>query len=125
MGVGVNVAMDSDYASAISQPWIDLRSIHKHQGLPSVFRNQLAAALIDEMVLVLNGYDKAGFSNYCDEWQSLNTHAGQMVELRNGNTVHSGICVGVSEAGALVLETAQGRELFHGGEISLRCVHDS
>jgi len=125
VGVGVNVAMGDDQDNAISQPWIDLRSIFAQHGLPYISRNQLVATLIDEMVLVLNGYEKAGFSGYCAEWQSLNAHSGQMVELRNGNIVCSGICVGVNEVGALVLETAQGCEMFHGGEISLRRVHDS
>lgn len=125
VGVGINVAMGKDQDEAISQPWIDLRGIFAKQGLPSASRNQLVATLIDEMVLVLNGYETAGFSDYCAEWQSLNAHAGQMVELRNGNIVCSGICVGVNEVGALVLETAQGNEIFHGGEISLRRVHDS
>lgn len=125
VGVGINVAMGEDQDNAISQPWIDLRSIFAQQGLPPTSRNQLVATLIDEMVLVLNGYETAGFSGYCAEWQSLNAHDGQMVELRNGNIVCSGICVGVSEVGALVLETAQGREMFHGGEISLRRIHES
>ncbi|MDO8346049.1 MAG: bifunctional biotin--[acetyl-CoA-carboxylase] ligase/biotin operon repressor BirA [Cellvibrio sp.] len=125
VGVGINVAMGGDQDNTISQPWIDLRRILAQQGLPPPSRNQLVATLIDEMVLVLNGFETAGFSDYCAEWQSLNAHAGQMVELRNGNIVCSGICVGVNEVGALVLETAKGNEMFHGGEISLRRVHDS
>jgi BirA family biotin operon repressor/biotin-[acetyl-CoA-carboxylase] ligase len=102
-----------------------LRTIVEQQGLPCVSRNQLVAALIDELLLVLNGYEQTGFADYCVEWQSFNAHAGQMVELRNGNTVCNGVCVGVNEVGALVLETAIGRETFHGGEISLRRVYDS
>lgn len=125
VGVGVNVAMGDDQNNAISQPWIDLSSILAQQGLPFVSRNQLVAMLIDEIARVLSGYDKTGFSSYCAEWQVLNAHAGQMVELRNGNIICSGICVGVNEGGALVLDTAQGREEFHGGEISLRRAHDT
>lgn len=125
IGVGINVAMGVDQASAIKQPWVDLRSILKQQGLPLISRNLLVAALIDELVSVLVSYSQTGFAGYCDEWQSLNAHAGQMIELHNGNVIWSGKCLGVSEAGALVLETAQGREVFHGGEISLRRSHDS
>lgn len=125
IGVGINVAMGDDQARAIEQPWIDLRSILEQQGLPRISRNLLAATVIDELVLLLNGYGQTGFAGYCAEWQSFNAHAGQMVELRNGNLICSGLCVGVSEVGALILETSQGREVFHGGEISLRCAHDS
>lgn len=124
IGVGINVAMGDDSAQAITQPWIDLRNIVGQQGLPSISRNQLVATLIDELVLMLNGYELAGFADYCIEWQSLNAHAGQIVELHNGANVCSGVCVGVNEVGALVLETARGRETFHGGEISLRRAHD-
>lgn len=125
VGVGINVAMRENQDNAISQPWIDLRGIFAKQGLASVSRNQLVATLIDEMVLVLNGYETAGFSDYCTEWQSFNAYAGQMVELHNGNLVSPGVCLGVNEVGALVLETAQGNEMFHGGEISLRRLHVS
>jgi BirA family biotin operon repressor/biotin-[acetyl-CoA-carboxylase] ligase len=85
----------------------------------------LVAKLIDELVLVLNGYEQAGFVSYCEEWQSFNAHAGCMVELQNGNLAYSGVCLGVSDVGALILETPRGRELFHGGEISLRRAYDS
>jgi len=119
IGIGVNVAMGDDQARAIEQPWIDLRSILDRQGLPYISRNLLVAGLIDELALVLNDYGQTGFVGYCTEWQSLNAHAGQAVELRNGNRVYSGVCLGVSEVGALILETVQGREVFHGGELSL------
>ena len=109
----------------ITQPWVDLRSILEQQGLPPVSRNLLVSALINELISVLDGYNQTGFAGYCVEWQSLNSHAGQMVELHNGNAICFGKCLGVNEAGALVLETAQGREVFHGGEISLRRMHDS
>lgn len=125
IGVGINVAMGDDSAHVITQPWVDLRTIVERQGLPCISRNQLVAALIDELVLMLNGYEQTGFAGYCAEWQSLNAHAGKMVELRNGNNVCSGVCTGVNEVGALVLETASGRETFHGGEVSLRLAYDS
>ncbi len=125
IGVGINVAMTDDQTQAITQPWIDLRTLLERQNLPYISRNLLVATLINELALVLNRYGQTGFAGYCTEWQSFNAHAGQMVELRNGNFVHSGVCVGVSEVGALVLETDKGREVFHGGEISLRRAHDS
>jgi len=122
IGVGINVAMNKDQADAIDQPWIDLRSICRRQQVAEVSRNHLAAVLIDELVSVLDGYDQKGFAAYCAEWQPLNAHAGKQIELRNGNSIHSGECVGVSEDGALRVNTAVGEERFHGGEISLRSI---
>jgi BirA family biotin operon repressor/biotin-[acetyl-CoA-carboxylase] ligase len=120
IGVGINVAMGDDQAVAIDQPWVDLRDIGRQLQIAEVGRNKLAAVLIDELALVLDGYDRTGFAAYCAEWQSFNAHDGQQIELRNGNSTHSGICIGVSEVGALRVKTALGEECFHGGEISLR-----
>lgn len=122
IGVGINVAMNNDQAGAIDQPWIDLHSICRHQQIAEVPRNHLAAILIDELVLVLDGYERKGFAAYCAEWQSLNAHAGKQIELHNGNSIHSGECIGVSDDGALRIKTAIGEEQFHGGEISLRSI---
>jgi BirA family transcriptional regulator, biotin operon repressor / biotin---[acetyl-CoA-carboxylase] ligase len=125
VGVGINVNMGADEGKEIAQPWIDLQRILAQQGLPSISRNQLVAALIDELVIVLHDYERIGFAAYCAEWQSFNMHAGQVVELSNGSLICSGVCAGISEGGALILDTERGRELFHGGEISLRRVYDS
>lgn len=122
IGVGINVAMGDDQAVAIDQPWIDLREIWHQLQIAGVSRNQLTSTLIDELVRVLEDYDRKGFPGYCTEWQSLNAHAGRHIELRNGNAIHSGVCIGVSEDGALRVKTAFGEECFHGGEISLRGV---
>lgn len=125
IGIGINVAMGAENAQAITQAWIDLRTILAQQGLAPISRNLLVAALIDELVSVLSIYEREGFAGYRSEWESLNAHAGQTVELHNGTLVHSGVCTGVTEMGALILETVHGREVFHGGELSLRCAHDS
>jgi BirA family biotin operon repressor/biotin-[acetyl-CoA-carboxylase] ligase len=125
IGIGINVAMGGGQAEVIDQPWIDLRSILVQQGLPSISRNVLVATLIDELALVLQDYEQTGFIRYRTEWESFNAHSGRQIELHNGNVVHRGVCVGVSEVGALMLETSQGCEEFHGGEISLRQANDS
>lgn len=120
IGVGINVAMAEESSFAITQPWVDLRAICDEQKLPRISRNHLVAMLINELVKVLNTYEQHGFSSYCAEWESFNAHTGQVVELLNGGNISSGLCIGVNEIGALVLETSTGKETFHGGEISLR-----
>lgn len=125
IGVGINIKMNVNSAHAIEQPWTDLSCICAKQRLLPISRNQLVASLIDELALMLAGYEQAGFARYCSEWGAYNAHAGQMVELLNGNHVQAGICSGVNEVGALELETKQGKQVFHGGEISLRRIHDS
>ena len=120
IGVGINVDMADDASLTITQPWIDLREIVDQQKLSRIPRNELAAALIDELVKVLSDYEQQGFASYCAEWESFNAHTGYLVELINGSNISSGICLGINEIGALVLETSTGKETFQGGEISLR-----
>ena len=120
IGVGINVDMADDASLTITQPWIDLREIVDQQKLSRISRNELAAALIDELVKVLSDYEQQGFASYCAEWESFNAHTGYMVELINGSNISSGVCLGVNEIGALVLETSTGKETFQGGEISLK-----
>ena len=120
IGVGINVDMADDASLTITQPWIDLREIVDQQKLSRISRNELAAALIDELVKVLSDYEQQGFASYCAEWESFNAHTGYLVELINGSNISSGVCLGVNEIGALVLETSTGKETFQGGEISLK-----
>ncbi|WP_323816623.1 bifunctional biotin--[acetyl-CoA-carboxylase] ligase/biotin operon repressor BirA [Cellvibrio sp. NN19] len=125
IGVGINVSMADEQAQSITQPWIDLRTIVEQQELEPVSRNRVAATLLDELASMLSSYEQKGFAYYRSEWESMNAHAGKRVELHNGTIVHAGACVGVTDVGALILETAQGQEEFHGGELSLRSGYDS
>ena len=51
---------------------------------------------------------------------TVRTPEGETVVLQSGAKKIAGISRGVDDRGALVLETAQGRQLAYGGEISLR-----
>lgn len=120
IGVGLNVAMQAQHANVIDQPWIALNSILSNEGLPLISRNQLATALLDELVTVLQVYQATGFAHYQAEWMDLAAYRGQQVELRNGQVLLPGVFLGVTESGALQLATEGGVQTYHGGEISLR-----
>jgi len=116
VGLGLNLRSEKSMQTLIDQPWIALDGI-----LPLAFsRNQVATHLLNEIIPMLGNYEHRGFSDYKSEWESLNTHANQVVELWMGSTQTSGIMRGVNQSGALLLETDLGVEVFHGGEISLR-----
>jgi BirA family transcriptional regulator, biotin operon repressor / biotin---[acetyl-CoA-carboxylase] ligase len=120
IGVGLNVSMEPAAADEIAQPWIDLRQIAEAKGIVLPSRNQLCASLIAELVRLLSDYPGRGFAAYSAEWEALNAYAKQEVVLSNGQIERSGILLGVNAAGALILQTEQGEEVFHGGELSLR-----
>lgn len=120
IGVGLNVSMRAQQAGLIEQPWIALDSILDEQAVTPVSRNQLATALLNELVNVLGSYQMLGFAYYQAEWMASAAHKGCRVELRNGKSILEGRFIGVTETGALRLDTASGEQIFHGGEISLR-----
>ncbi|GGO87690.1 bifunctional ligase/repressor BirA [Marinobacterium nitratireducens] len=115
-GVGLNIAMPDELAADIGQPWVDLRQICGQT--PS--RTEVLAALVNELVPVMEAFSRDGFEPFRDEWHALDAYRDQRVSLSFGLNAVEGVCRGVSESGALMLETASGVESFHGGEVSLR-----
>lgn len=116
IGVGLNVRMPETAAEGIDQPWTDLQ-----QALgvaPS--RNGLLAALMNQLVPVLEQFSSEGFMPFKEEWQGVNAHRNQQVSLHIGNRQEQGVCRGVDRAGALLLETEGELQAFHGGEVSVR-----
>lgn len=116
IGVGLNVRMPETAAEGIDQPWTDLQ-----QALgvaPS--RSALLAALLNQLVPVLEQFSSEGFMPFKEEWQGVNAHRNQQVSLHIGNRQEQGVCRGVDRAGALLLETEGELQAFHGGEVSVR-----
>lgn len=116
VGVGLNLFSSALMEQAITQEWVALEAIFKGR----LDRNRIAALLLDELIPLLNGYESRGFAYYHERWALLNAHRNQVVDILMGNSKKSGVMMGVNEMGALVLETNEGIEIFHGGEISLR-----
>lgn len=116
IGVGVNVRMPALAGETIDQPWVDLQQILAE--VPS--RNGLLATLLNELVPVLEQFSREGFVAFKDEWQALNAHHDQEVSLNLGNRQVCGICRGVDQTGALVLDVDGERQAYHGGEVSVR-----
>jgi len=116
IGIGINVAMNESDARRIDQPWIDLSCVTQ-QG---VERNRLAIALTRHLRTILKQFEDEGLSRLRQEWALLDAYAGQPVTLSLGEKQLTGICRGIDDQGALLLETGAGIRAFSGGEISLR-----
>jgi len=116
VGLGLNIKTEKSMALAIDQPWVALDTISPD--LPG--RNEIASCLLNHIVPLLRTYESEGFETYKREWEALNAHSNQTVDLFMGSTQTTGIVRGVNSSGALLLETNRGLEIFHGGEVSLR-----
>ena len=116
IGVGINVKMPEAAAEVIDQPWVDLQQVLGEA--PS--RNRLLAELMNELVPVLEQFSEEGFVSFQKEWQAANAHHNQVISLNLGNRQQLGVCRGVDQSGALLLEAEGKLEAFHGGEVSVR-----
>ena len=117
VGIGLNVDMPTNSATAIDQAWTDVAKVC---GGPAPGRNLLLAALLDELLPMLARFEKTGFAAWREEWQGLDAFAGVNVVLHSGSQQMAGRACGVDERGALQLQTTTGFQSVFGGEISLR-----
>jgi BirA family biotin operon repressor/biotin-[acetyl-CoA-carboxylase] ligase len=112
IGIGINLREPKgvDQAvSALSSCGIELS------------RNQLLAALLNELHTVLQTFNSHGFAPFAADWMAVSAHHDQPVRLSfsHGAPIE-GVARGVADNGALLVDTAQGRQTFHIGEVSLR-----
>jgi BirA family transcriptional regulator, biotin operon repressor / biotin---[acetyl-CoA-carboxylase] ligase len=116
IGIGLNVSMPAGAGSLIDQSWVDVGSILDAQ----VDRSELLALLLNELMPLLASFEQKSFAAYHQRWQNLNAYAGQEVFVKLGDSIVVGESVGVDSSGAVIINTGSGRQLFSGGEISLR-----
>ncbi|MCV6613525.1 MAG: bifunctional biotin--[acetyl-CoA-carboxylase] ligase/biotin operon repressor BirA [Cellvibrionaceae bacterium] len=115
VGIGINVTMPAGAAEAIDQDWVDLRSIGFNGS-----RNQVVTALINNLMPLLANYGASGFKPYRAPWEVLDAFRGRAVALSSAQQRIEGVAKGVSDNGALLIETSEGLEQYSGGELSLR-----
>lgn len=115
LGVGINIRMPaSQAATAIDQPWTDL-----HSHLPDCSRNQLAALLLEEMLVNLSLFAAKGFAPFTEQWQQLDVLKGRRVDVAAGNRILHGTVAGIDKVGALLLDTGHEILSLHSGEVSI------
>ncbi len=117
IGIGMNLSLPHTVSRHIGQPVANLADMTA--ALPE--RNHLFAVLLRELHGVLQEFAARGFAALRMEWESDHAWHNRPVQLQlpDGASV-TGIARGVTEEGALQLETKQGMLRFNVGEISLR-----
>lgn len=120
IGIGINVRMPAQQGALIDQPWIDLNSISTQP----VDRNKLSALLIKELHFLLSAYEEKGLASFMTRWFELDCFLNQQVNLIVADKIQTGICRGINEQGALLLEADQQIKPYIGGEISLRLANN-
>ncbi len=116
IGIGINCSLPLMIARAIDQPAAALNQVC---AAPPT-RNPLLAALLQELARVLDEFAIAGFAPFCREWERYHAQQDMPIQLKmpDGSCVQ-GIARGVTDAGELRLETAQGIRQFNSGEVGV------
>ncbi len=115
-GLGINVNMTLREGHEIGQQWTTMSAITG----AAINRSLLSANLANGLLPMLASYEARGFKHYRTAWQKLDSCLDQRVVLSVGEQEVSGIARGVTESGALRIETSEGHQEFSGGEVSLR-----
>jgi len=116
IGIGLNLDMPDQAAKQIDQKWTDLQSHYKDR----VDRNALSTALIHFLLKRLHQHQNGGLVIMLEEWHAQDFYLNKRVKLITGERVVKGICRGVNNQGALMLEVNGQVSPIYGGEVSLR-----
>lgn len=114
IGVGVNINNSLQEAPeairAVGTALCDLSGV----------RLDLTEVLLEVLQRIAVNIDAlaAGAPQLAENWQRRSTLDGRTVMLQAGPREVTGVCVGVDEEGALVLQTASGQERFFGGVLA-------
>ncbi len=116
IGIGLNLAMPQQAAQQIDQKWTDLQTHCDNK----IDRNTLSAQLIHYLLKRLEQHKSNGLAVMIDEWHARDLYLNRRVKLLTGESVTKGICRGVNNQGALMLEVDGKIKPIYGGEVSLR-----
>jgi len=116
IGIGLNLNIPAEAAQKIDQRWTDLQSHSKTK----IDRNALSAQLITCLYARLQQHQNEGLITMLDEWHAHDIYLNKRVKLLTGERITKGICRGINNQGALLLEVNGEIKPIYGGEVSLR-----
>jgi BirA family biotin operon repressor/biotin-[acetyl-CoA-carboxylase] ligase len=120
VGIGINFRLDEATRGRIDQAVTDLVAA----GAPRD-RNRVLGRVLAHLAEVLQAFSAHGFGPLRKQWESYHVYANRSVSVRlpDGGR-EEGAVAGVSDDGALLLQTSTGLRRFHSGEVSLWAAGD-
>ncbi|MGM0694828.1 MAG: biotin--[acetyl-CoA-carboxylase] ligase [Pseudomonadota bacterium] len=115
IGMGINVELPEAFRVGIDQAVAAV-----HDQAPGLSRNALAVELLDELLPLLAGFEKQGFSAWRDDWNARHAFTGREVEVLQQGEREAAIAGEVDEAGNLWVQQSGLPVRLAGGEISVR-----
>ncbi len=119
VGVGVNVALPAAARREIEAGGVRVAAVADACALPPS-RNLVAGAILDELLSMLEQFEREGFAAFRDAWTALDALSGRPARVLLAETTISGTARGVDQEGALLVDTGDRVQRFVSGEVSLR-----
>jgi len=84
-------------------------------------RSVLLGACAGQLATMLDTFVASGFAAYRDAWQARNAHAGRVVRVSGeAGAGHEGVCIGVDDDGALLIDAHGLTVRILSGDVTLR-----
>jgi BirA family biotin operon repressor/biotin-[acetyl-CoA-carboxylase] ligase len=112
-GIGVNLDISPQQRQSLDRPLADLKSLTSR----AFASEQVAAAIVNELVAGLDSFLRNGFKPFKETWNSYDRYAGSDIVIDSGNERLIGKSLGVDEEGRLMLHTPSGPITLNTGEI--------
>jgi BirA family transcriptional regulator, biotin operon repressor / biotin---[acetyl-CoA-carboxylase] ligase len=119
IGIGLNLRLSAEERRAIEAGGARVAALQDACSA-SLSRNTLAAALLEELLRMLEGFEAEGFAPFRAEWLALDALGGRAARVLGEQGGIAGIARGVDVDGALLLEDGGHLHRFVSGEVSLR-----
>ena len=121
IGVGINMRMPAAVRLQLAEHQaVIIADVHEILRERTPQRNVLVAALIEELISMLQVFAERGFAPFADQWRSLDVLAHSNVKILNGTDSTLGIARSVDDDGALLVEVNGELRRFVSGEVSVR-----
>jgi BirA family transcriptional regulator, biotin operon repressor / biotin---[acetyl-CoA-carboxylase] ligase len=121
IGLGLNVDLPAPARREIEAGGVRVAAVADACAVaPS--RNLVAGAILDELLSMLEQFEREGFAAFRDAWTALDALSGRPARVLLGGTTISGTARGVDQDGALLLDTGGRVQRFVSGEASLRVI---
>lgn len=119
-GVGLNLNVSRRLEQEVSAAGGILPAgLDSVMGAGSVSRNELGAALVTELVAVMDDFERSGFSQLADEWSRDDWLRGREISVVSGGQSLRGVARGISRDGRLRLETDAAIHDIISGDVSV------
>ena len=118
IGIGLNVSLSAAARREIEETGV--RAAAVADACTQIgSRNWMTGTLLDELLRMLDHFEREGFAPFRDAWMALDALGGRPARILAGNSAISGTARGVDDDGALLLESGGRIQRFVSGEVSL------